>query len=48
MTSFLTIINAMVLLLIFILDHPFTGYNAISDEAFRNVLTMFQHMMGGA
>ncbi len=47
MTSVLTIINAMVLFLIFILDHPFSGYSGISDEAFRNILTMFTRMMGG-
>ena len=46
MTSVLTIINVMVLFLIFILDHPFAGYSAISNEAFRNILTMFTRMMG--
>ena len=46
MTSVLTIINAYVLFLIFVLDHPFSGYNAISDEAFKTILVMFTHMMG--
>jgi hypothetical protein len=47
MTSVLTVINAFVLFLIFILDHPFTGYSAISNEAFKTILGMFTHMMGG-
>lgn len=47
MTSVLAIINAMVLFLIYILDHPFTGYSAISNDAFRAILNMFQKMMGG-
>jgi hypothetical protein len=46
MTSVLAIINVMVLFLIYILDHPFTGYSSISDNAFRTVLGMFQHMLG--
>ncbi|MFI5144629.1 MAG: DUF4239 domain-containing protein [Ignavibacteria bacterium] len=47
MTSVLTVINAFVLFLIFILDHPFTGYSAISNDAFKTILGMFTHMMGG-
>jgi hypothetical protein len=47
MTSVLTVINVMVLFLIFILDHPFTGYSAISDDAFKGILGMFTRMMGG-
>ena len=46
MTSVLAIINGMVLYLIYILDHPFIGINAISDESFRTILNMFQHMLG--
>lgn len=47
MTSVLTVINAYVLFLIFILDHPFTGYSAISEDAFKAILGMFTRMMGG-
>ena len=46
MTGVLTVINAMVLFLIYILDHPFTGYNAISSDPFRSVLWMFMRMTG--
>lgn len=47
MTGVIALVNSLVLYLIFILDHPFTGANAISDEPFRTVLGMFQHMLGG-
>jgi hypothetical protein len=47
MTSVLTVINVMVLFLIFILDHPFSGYSAISEDAFKTILGMFTRMMGG-
>ena len=47
MTSVLAIINGMVLYLIYILDHPFVGVNSISDESFKTILNMFQHMLGG-
>ncbi|MGA2668824.1 MAG: DUF4239 domain-containing protein [Ignavibacteria bacterium] len=46
MTGVLTVINAMVLFLIFILNHPFSGYNAISSDPLRSVLFMFQRMLG--
>ena len=46
MTGVLTVINTMVLFLIYILDNPFTGYNAISSEPLRTVLVMFQRMLG--
>jgi hypothetical protein len=46
MTSVYTIFNSMVLFLIYILDHPFTGYNAISNEPFRIVLRMFIQRLG--
>lgn len=41
MTAAFTIMNSMALLLIYILDHPFRGYSAISNEPFRTVLRMF-------
>jgi len=46
MTSAYTIINSMALYLIYFLDHPFTGYSAISDEPFRSILKMFLHRLG--
>jgi hypothetical protein len=47
MTGVLALTNSMVLFLIYVLDHPFVGYNAISNEPFQTVLHMFQHMLGG-
>ena len=47
MTGVIALINSMVLFLIYILDNPFTGYNGISDDAFRSVLGMFIRMTGG-
>jgi hypothetical protein len=46
MASAYTIINTMVLYLIYILDHPFTGYSAISNEPFQSILKMFMKRMG--
>jgi hypothetical protein len=46
MAAAYTIINSMVLYLIYILDHPFTGYNAISSEPFQSILKMFLKRMG--
>ena len=46
MTASYTVMNVMVLFLIYILDHPFTGYTAISDEPFRTVLQMFTLRIG--
>jgi hypothetical protein len=45
MTGVLALINSMVLFLIYILDHPFSGYNGISSEPFRAVLMMFTRML---
>jgi len=36
----------MVLYLIFVLDHPFVGYNAISNDPFKAVLRGFLRRLG--
>jgi hypothetical protein len=46
MTSVLFIMNACVLYLIYILDHPFFGYSAISDDPFRSLINWFTRAMG--
>lgn len=46
MISVYTIMNSMVLYLIFVLDHPFVGYNAISNEPFKAVLRGFLRHLG--
>jgi hypothetical protein len=40
-------INALIMLLILILDHPFQGSSMVDDYAFRNVLEFMKHMMAG-
>ena len=45
MTASLATTISLVLLLIFILDHPFTGYNKITPDAFRNVIDLFNHIL---
>ncbi len=47
MTSVLTLINSFILFLIFVLDHPFTGYNRISTLPFEHVRNFLLHLMGG-
>jgi hypothetical protein len=47
MTAALAITNSMVLFLIYILDHPFTGENAISAEPIRLAGELFRHLLGG-
>ena len=47
MTSVLTLINALIMLLILILDHPFQGSCMVDDYAFRHVLEFMKHMMAG-
>jgi hypothetical protein len=46
MTASYAIMNSMVLFLIYILDHPFTGYSAISNEPFQAILKGFLHRLG--
>lgn len=47
MTSVLTLINALIMLLILILDHPFQGSSMVDDYAFRHVLEFMKTMMAG-
>jgi hypothetical protein len=42
MTGALTITLTLILFLIFLLDHPFTGRNRVSDTPFQEVLTMMK------
>jgi tryptophan-rich sensory protein len=46
MTAVLTLVNSIVLLLIFILDHPFQGSTRVTSYAFEQTLTFFRHAMG--
>jgi hypothetical protein len=46
MTSTLAITNSLVLFLIYILNHPFTGTNAISSMPLGVTIRMFRHMLG--
>lgn len=46
MTGVYTALNSMVLFLIYILDHPFAGYSAISSEPFKVVLRVFVNRLG--
>jgi hypothetical protein len=46
MISVYTTMNSMVLYLIFVLDHPFVGYNAISNDPFKAVLRGFLRRLG--
>lgn len=48
MTAALAITNSMVLFLIYILDHPFTGVNAISAEPIKLAEELFRHLLGGS
>ena len=48
MTASLTTTISLVLLLIYILDHPFTGYNKITPDAFRNVIDLFNYILSTA
>lgn len=43
MTSALTITNALILFLIYILDHPFVGTNAIGKEPFEMLIKMMMN-----
>jgi hypothetical protein len=47
MTAVLALINALILLLIYILDHPFQGSNRVGSFAFQHILSYMQHLMGG-
>ena len=42
MTAILTVMLTLVLFLIFVLDHPFTGRNRVSDEALREALALMK------
>lgn len=45
MTFTLAMINTLILYLIFVLDHPFTGSSKISSTMFEAVLRLFQQTM---
>lgn len=45
MTSVLALINALILYLIFVLDHPFKGTGKISSGTFMSVERLIQQMM---
>ncbi len=47
MTSALALTNSLILYLIYVLDHPFTGYNKIPPEAFNDIIKIFNHLMTG-
>ncbi len=47
MTTVLALINALILLLIYILDHPFQGSNRVESFAFQHILNFMQHLMSG-
>lgn len=47
MTSVLALINALILFLIYILDHPFQGSSRIESFTFQHILSFMQHLMGG-
>jgi len=46
MTAAYTVINAMVLYLIFIFSHPFTGSCAVSDAPFKSIQKMYEKQKG--
>jgi hypothetical protein len=46
MTAVFSFMTGLVLFLIYILDHPFTGYNRIKPEAFEIVLDLFKKIIG--
>lgn len=46
MTAVLSFTTGLILFLIYILDHPFTGYNKITPEAFDMVLELFKQISG--
>jgi tryptophan-rich sensory protein len=43
MTAFLVFVCVNVLYLIFVLDHPFTGYHAIKPDAFDQLMTIVRN-----
>lgn len=45
MTTVLALVNALILLLIYILDHPFQGSNRVESFAFQHILSFMQHLM---
>ena len=45
MTTTLTVMLTLVLFLIFILDHPFTGVNRVNDAPLREALTMMRQKL---
>lgn len=45
MTGVYTIMNSMVLLLIYVLDNPFIGHSAISSATFTRVLVIFKGVL---
>lgn len=48
MTAILTVMLALVLFLIFVLDHPFTGRNRVSDGPLRQVLALMKEKQAAA
>ena len=46
MTAILTVMLTLVLFLIFVLDHPFTGRNRVSDGPLRQVLALMKENSG--
>jgi hypothetical protein len=46
MVAAYTTITTMVLYLIYIFDHPFTGYSSISNAPFKSILKMFLKTLG--
>ena len=44
MTGVLTLINSLILYLIFVLDHPFNGVSGVSSSSFNVILRILQHM----
>ena len=41
MTAGLTVTNTFILYMIYIMDHPFTGYSKIKPDAFHYVMSLF-------
>jgi ABC-type uncharacterized transport system ATPase subunit len=49
MTAALTVTITMILVLIYILDHPFTGSNGVSTEPLKQAMDVMQrNYQGGA
>jgi membrane protein YdbS with pleckstrin-like domain len=43
MTAFLVFVSVLVLYLIYVLDHPFVGQNAIKPEAFEPLMSIIRN-----